>query len=169
MRLRTQRRELPSFSFSSSLFGAPFGFEANDGRKNFLLVLARVFSQFFFVPAPLLGRKKSLCWHQQRDTKHKTLRRARKKTARSSFALPPLRARSLLLLLLDFFSFALSLLLARVPGKVSGNKQRERGVRSFFNSSYFFASLSLSLFCAALSPSLSLSASVLCCFGVLVS
>lgn len=125
------------------------------------MVLARVFSQFFFVPAPLLGRKKSLCWHQQRDTKHKTLRRARKKTARSSFALPPLRARSLLLLLLDFFSFALSLLLARVPGKVSGNKQRERGVRSFFNSSYFFASLSLSLFCAALSPSLSLSASVL--------
>jgi hypothetical protein len=35
-RLRTQRRELPSFSFFFSLFGAPFGFEANDGRKNFL-------------------------------------------------------------------------------------------------------------------------------------
>ena len=122
--------------------------------KIFFWCLREFFLNFFLCLLPFWGERRASVG-TNRDTKHKTLWRARKKTARSSFALPPLRARSLLLLL-DFFSFALSLLLARVPGKVSGNKQRERGVRSFFNSSYFFASLSLSLLCRSLSFSLSL-------------
>jgi hypothetical protein len=125
---------------------------------------------FFCACSPFFwGEKASV---GNRDTKHKTLWRARKKTARSSFALPPpLRARSLLLLL-DFFSFALSLLLARVLGKVSGNKperEREKGRPFVFQQLVFFLLLSLSsLLCfvplsllCSLSFSLSLSASVL--------
>ena len=123
--------------------------------KIFFWCLREFFLNFFLCLLPFWGERRASVG-TNRDTKHKTLWRARKKTARSSFALPPLRARSLLLLL-DFFSFALSLLLARAGESFRKQTERERrGVRSFFNSSYFFASLSLSLLCRSLSFSLSL-------------
>jgi len=168
VRLRTQRRELPSFSFSSSLFGAPFGFEANDGRKNFLLVLARVFSQFFFVPAPLLGRKKSLCWHQQRYKTQNALESAKEdgavfvRTPPSSRAFPSSSSRFLLICSLPSSR-------ARWGKFQETNREREKGRPFVFQQLVFFC-FSLSLSSVPLSLLLSLSLlPCCCCFGVLVS
>jgi len=78
-----------------------------------------------------------------------------------------LRSHSPLFARVPFFFFSISSHLlspffSRALGKVSGNKQREReGASVRFSTARIFLLLSLSLFCAALSPSLSLSASVL--------
>ena len=141
---------------------SPFVF-LSFGRRLVLKRWSQKFSfeyfNFCFCAAPRYKNTRALLIRKPKT------RRARKKTA--VFALPPpssSRARSLLLLPLDFFCFAPRF--RACWGKFRETKtEREReegcgerrGVCSFFISSYFFASLSLSL-----SPSLSLLPC--CCF-----
>ena len=119
-------------------------------------MLARVFSQFFFVPAPLLGRKKSLCWHQQRYKTQNALESAKEdgavfvRTPPSSRAFPSSSSSRFLLIC--------SLPSSRARAGESFRKQTEREGRPFvFQQLVFFCfSLSLSLLCRSLSFSLSL-------------
>ena len=126
----------------------------------------RVFS-FLYLEAP------SCCEVQNtRALQKKAQKRGeRERRRRSSHHLPPLLRARVPFFFFFFFFFSISSVLLPVfacAGESFGKqKQRERrcgersGVCSFF-SSYFFASLALTfLFCAALSLSLSFSASVL--------